>query len=121
MAATPRMKVHTRSADGVPEKPFEKSVVLPDEEDQDPSRHAWADARFATDIMAEHGIFFALLMPPEVAERERQQALRFSKTFAKLHRRIDAAPAPRAGRPPAFHERGRGSDEAVHRVQGNVW
>jgi hypothetical protein len=91
------MKIHTRSGDGAPEEPFEKPVVLPDEEDQDPARHAWADARFATDIMAEHGLFFALLMPPEVAENERQQALQFSETFAELHKRINAAAPPDKG------------------------
>ena len=76
------MSVHTRSGNGGVEAPFEKPVVLPDQSDQDPARHAWADARFATDIMAEHGVFFALLMPPEVAQTERQEALRFSERFA---------------------------------------
>jgi hypothetical protein len=94
MATPSQMKIHTRSGDGAPEEPFEKPVVLPQEEDQDPGRHAWADARFATDIMAEHGIFFALLMPPEVAERERMEALRFSETFAELHRRIASTETP---------------------------
>jgi hypothetical protein len=102
MATPPEMKVHTRSADGAPEEPFEKPVLLPHEEDQDPARHAWADARFATDIMAEHGLFFALLMPPEVAEKERQQALRFSETFAELHKRIAAAAPPDRGDLPRF-------------------
>jgi hypothetical protein len=102
MATSPQMKVHTRSGNGAPEEPFEKPVVLPDEEDQDPAHHAWADARFATDIMSEHGVFFALLMPPEVAQRERQQALEFSETFARLHKRIDAAPPPERGDLPRF-------------------
>jgi Domain of unknown function (DUF2935) len=91
------MKMHTRSGNGAPEEPFEKPVILPDEDDQDPARHAWADARFATDIMSEHGVFFALLMPPELAGKERQQALEFSETFAELHARIDAAPPPARG------------------------
>jgi hypothetical protein len=97
MATASEMKVHTRSGNGAVEEPFEKPVVLPSEDDQDPARHAWADARFATDIMAEHGIFFALLMPPEVAEGERQQALQFSERFAQLHNRIDVAPPPERG------------------------
>jgi DUF2935 family protein len=97
MGTPSEMKVHTRSAHGVLEQPFEKPVILPEEQDQDPSRHAWADARFATDIMAEHGVFFALLMPPEVADKERREALRFSELFAELHRRIDAAPPPERG------------------------
>jgi hypothetical protein len=102
MATPPQMKVHTRSGEGTPEEPFEKPVLLPDEEDQDPARHAWADARFATDIMAEHGLFFALLMPPEVAEQERRQALQFSESFAELHQRIDSAPPPDRGDLPRF-------------------
>jgi hypothetical protein len=57
-------------------------------------RDAWADARFATDIMSEHGLFFALLMPPEVANNERQEALKFAEGFANLHARIAAAPPP---------------------------
>jgi hypothetical protein len=97
MATPPQMKVHTRSGNGGVEAPFEKPVVLPDEADQDPARHAWADARFATDIMAEHGIFFALLMPPEVAEKERREALQFSERFTELHRKIDAAAPPDRG------------------------
>jgi hypothetical protein len=40
MATIPQMKVHTRSADGAPEAPFEKPVVLPDRQDPDPARHA---------------------------------------------------------------------------------
>jgi len=40
--------------------------------DQDLSKHAWADARFAADILAEHAFFFALLMPEELAAKERQ-------------------------------------------------
>jgi hypothetical protein len=91
------MVVHTREGDGRIEKPFEKPVILPGSDDQDPARHAWADARFATDIMAEHGLFFALLMPPEVANPERTQALRFAEDFAALHQRIDAGSPPERG------------------------
>ena len=46
------------------------------------------DARFSTDIFAEHSLFFALLMPPEVAPEERQQAIAFNAQYAKLHNRI---------------------------------
>lgn len=90
----PKMKVHLRSRNGKVEKPFEKPVVLPDEADHDPTRHAWADARFATDIMAEHGLFFALLMPEELAAKERAQALKFSRQFAKLFTQIDTSNPP---------------------------
>lgn len=88
------MVVHTREPGGPVEKPFEKPVVLPQTGDLDPARHAWADARFATEIMAEHGLFFALMMPPEVAGKERAEALRFADTFATLHERIAAAAPP---------------------------
>jgi hypothetical protein len=91
------MKVHTRSGTGTVEKPFEKPVILPSEDEKDPAQHAWADARFATDIMSEHGLFFALLMPPEVAPDERTQALDFSKRFSALYERIDSAGPPDKG------------------------
>ena len=74
------------------EQPFEKPVVVPILENKDPAAHAWADARFATDIMAEHGLFFALLMPPETCEAERKEALKFSETFKNLYNQIEAAP-----------------------------
>src|SRR5688572_33266068 len=58
------MDVITRKPDaGRAESKFEKVVVLPNRDDKDPSNHAWADARFATDILSEHGLLFALLMP----------------------------------------------------------
>ena len=91
------MKVYTRSGTDQVEKPFEKPVILPEVDDQDPARHAWADARFATDIMAEHGLFFALLMPPEVAPNERNEALQFSERFGQLYDRIDNAGPPEKG------------------------
>lgn len=88
------MVVHTREPGGQVEQPFEKPVLLPETADRDPAKHAWADARFATDIMAEHGLFFALLMPPEVANNERQEALKFAESFANLHTRIADSPPP---------------------------
>jgi hypothetical protein len=95
--ALPQMQTYTRSGTDRLEKPFEKPVVVPVADDPDPARHAWADARFATDIMAEHGVFFALLMPPEVAQQERIEALRFAQTFEELHKRVDAAGPPDRG------------------------
>lgn len=94
MQITHGMKMHTRSAGSEVEAPFEKPVILPEEKDADPARHAWADARFATDIMAEHAVFFALLMPPELASEERKEALRFASDFAALHQRIDGGEPP---------------------------
>lgn len=90
------MLVYTRSG-GPDIEGFEKTVPLPALDDADPARHAWADARFATDIMAEHALFFAMLMPPEVAPEEREEALRFSRAFADLHATIDTAGPPEGG------------------------
>ena len=88
---------YTRRGGTELEQPFEKPVIVPVAESKDPAAHAWADARFATDIMAEHGLFFALLMPPEVAGKEREEALRFSETFAKLHQQVaNSAPPERS-------------------------
>lgn len=88
------LRTYTRSGGNDVERPYEKPVVVPVAGNKDPATHAWADARFATDIMAEHAFFFALLMPPEVAGRERTEALRFSEIFSTLHKEIDAAAPP---------------------------
>jgi len=88
------LMVYTRGGGKELEEPYEKPVIVPATDNKDPATHAWADARFATDIMAEHGLFFALLMPQEVAGQERAEALRFSKVFADLHQQIDATTPP---------------------------
>ena len=88
------VKTYTRSGGKELEQPFEKPVIVPAADNNDPATHAWADARFATDIMAEHALFFALLMPQEVAGKERAESLRFSEVFATLHTQIDAAGPP---------------------------
>jgi hypothetical protein len=93
----PKMKTYTRGGDAKLELPYEKPVVVPEEGDNDPAAHAWADARFAADIMAEHGLFFALLMPEELAGKERAEALQFSRTFAGLYEKIDGAGPPDRG------------------------
>jgi hypothetical protein len=93
---------YTRGGGVEIEKPFEKPVITPAINNKDAAAHAWADARFATDIMAEHGIFFALLMPPELAEKERNEALRFSDNFMKLFEQIDAGGPPQAGELKSF-------------------
>jgi hypothetical protein len=88
------LRTYTRSGGTELELPFEKPVVVPASDNKDPAAHAWADARFATDIMAEHAFFFALLMPPELAPKERAEALRFSEIFASLHKQIDGNAPP---------------------------
>ena len=89
-----KMKQYTRKGSDQLETPYEKPVIVPQEDDMDISRHAWADARFAADIMSEHGLFFALLMPEELASRERAEALRFSRRFAELYQKVDSATPP---------------------------
>ena len=77
-----------------PESPAEKLVILPKLDDRNVAAHAWADARFAADIMAEHALFFALLMPEELAAKERAEALEFHRSFGALHERLGAAGVP---------------------------
>lgn len=96
------MMTYTRSGGTELERPYEKAVTVPAAENNDVATHAWADARFATDIMAEHAFFFALLMPEELAPKERAEALRFSEVFATLHEQIDAAAPPARSELKAF-------------------
>lgn len=89
------MDVITRAAGrSTGESKFEKVVILPNADDKDPSNHAWADARFATDILSEHGLFFALLMPEELAKEERAEALGFYREFGEMHRMVAATAPP---------------------------
>jgi hypothetical protein len=89
------MEVITRSPGATgPESPYEKLVALPQMDDGDPTSHAWADARFAADILAEHALFFALLMPEELAAQERAEAIRFRDSFGRLSDRIAGGPPP---------------------------
>src|SRR5687768_5028740 len=87
---------YTRGGGPDLEQPFEKPVVVPTIDNKDAGAHAWADARFATDIMAEHALFFALLMPPELAPKEREEALGFQETFTALNQAIDGNASPTA-------------------------
>jgi hypothetical protein len=89
------MDVITRSSKATaPESKYEKVVVLPNMDDKDPANHAWADARFATDILSEHGLFFALLMPEELAKEERAEALGFYREFGEMHREVASTKPP---------------------------
>lgn len=85
----PQMKTYTRSGSGKLEAPYEKPVIVTEKGDLDISRNFWAEVRFATEIMAEHGTFFTLLMPPEVASKEREEAMKFAEGFTKLFTKID--------------------------------
>lgn len=74
--------------------PFEKQVILPTRDQNDPCIVGWADARFAIDIMAEHALFFVLLMPPETCASERAEAQAFHIGFSELLCQIDASGPP---------------------------
>src|SRR5687768_13738520 len=89
---SPDLVLYSRDGSGRPESAYEKPMVLPAPNQSDPALHGWADARFAIDIMAEHALFFMLLMPPEVAGAERADALRFHQVFSDLFREIDSTP-----------------------------
>ena len=99
---TAEVRVPVDSMDVITRKPnattaesrYEKVVILPNADDKDASNHAWADARFATDILSEHGLFFALLMPEELAKEERAEALGFYREFGEMHRQIAATKPP---------------------------
>lgn len=89
-----RVIVLTRNGSDKPETATEKPVILPKADETDPSLHAWADARFAVDIMMEHALFFVLLMPPETANEENRQAQQFHQQFKDLLGKIDANGPP---------------------------
>ena len=105
---------YTRGGGKELEGVYEKPVVVPAADNNDPAFHAWADARFATDIMAEHAFFFALLMPQEIAAEERAEALRFSELFASCIKQIDAAAPPERSECENVYEQRGGADQAFH-------
>jgi Domain of unknown function (DUF2935) len=59
-----------------------KAVVLPQEGVNDPVSLSVADSLFWTDIMMEHALFFAMLMPGDDLKAERAQAQAFQQRFA---------------------------------------
>jgi hypothetical protein len=97
--------IHLRSKDGSRSaSKFEKEVVLPAFDQQDVCLHAWADARFAAENMAEHAQFFALQMPQELAPREKAQAEQFEMKFKALFAKIIADGPPQPNTLKAFCE-----------------
>ena len=101
----PGFVVHTRDGSSLAESAFEKPMLLPTLEEQSPALHAWADARFAVDILTEHALFFMLLMPVELAEAERAEAERFHERFADLLERIETEGPPAPGDVKSFATR----------------
>jgi hypothetical protein len=68
-----------------------KPVYLPEAGSTDPVAYSLAENLFWTDILAEHGQFFAMLMPgPELA-KERGQAEDFQRRFATQFERVRTA------------------------------
>jgi hypothetical protein len=58
----------TRMLGQAPDSHHEQAVGLAEAADHDPARHAWPDPRVATNVLAEHGVILAPLMPEEMAE-----------------------------------------------------
>src|SRR6185312_2516287 len=94
---------HMRSRDGSrSESQFEKEVILPALDQQDVCLHAWSDARFCAENLAEHAQFFALQIPQGLAPREHDQAEQFEKKFKALFARIVAEGPPQPSALKAF-------------------
>lgn len=92
---TSRFILYDRDGIVSPESKYEKIVLLPAQDESDPCAHAWADARFAIDIMMEHALFFVLLMPPETCQAERNQAQQFQSRFFDLYKKVDSGGVPK--------------------------
>ncbi len=65
-----------------------KPVYVPAPAATDPVSLAHADSLFWTDILAEHALFFTLLMPGDDLARQRAQAQDFQQRFAAQFQRI---------------------------------
>jgi hypothetical protein len=98
----PGLVVLTRDGSASAESRFEKPMILPAQDEPSPALHAWADARFAVDILAEHALFFMLLMPEELAAPERAEAARFHRQYLDLFERIETEGPPAPGDVRAF-------------------
>lgn len=93
----PGFHIVGRNERQAPESLYEKQLILPELNNVAPRDHAWAVAKYSCDLMAEHALFFTLLMPPEVAREERLEAIAFNQTFEKIVQRLDARGPPEAG------------------------
>jgi hypothetical protein len=68
-----------------------KPVYLPEPGSQDPVAYSLAENLFWTDILAEHGRFFAMLMPGAELAKERGQAEEFAQRFANQFEKVRTA------------------------------
>lgn len=101
----PNMKVYTRSGDKKIEEPYEIPVVLPEMGDKDLMTNIWTEVRFFSNILHEHGLFFALLMPPELAKKERDQAVKFAQDFQEVFDMVESSKPEDLGDAKAFSSR----------------
>jgi Domain of unknown function (DUF2935) len=60
-----------------------KPVYVPAEGTKDPAAIAHADILFWSDILSEHGMFFAMLMPGKELAQQRAQAEKFQAAFGQ--------------------------------------
>lgn len=84
MRTYPQMNTHSRRPQAREETPLAHPVVLPLQGDLDPCRLAWAEARFALELLTEHSLFFILLMP-HLAE----VPLAYCTRLYALHHRLE--------------------------------
>src|SRR5688572_13924170 len=68
-----------------------KPVFVPEGGANDPVSFSLADTLFWTDILMEHGQFFAMLMPGDELAQQRGEAERFKTTFAEQFDRARTA------------------------------
>ena len=68
-----------------------KPVFVPEGSAIDPISYSLADTLFWTDILSEHGQFFAMLMPGDELAQHRAEAQRFQQMFAQQFDRARTA------------------------------
>jgi hypothetical protein len=73
-----------------------KPVFVPEGGAVDPVSFSLADTLFWTDILTEHGQFFAMLMPGDELAHQRAEAERFKATFAEHFDRARTATVDRS-------------------------
>ena len=86
-ASTP-MSSPTGNANVITKNGGAKPVYVPAATAKDPASLSHADNLFWTDILAEHALFFTLLMPGPDLARQRAQAQDFQQRFAAQFQRI---------------------------------
>jgi hypothetical protein len=83
--------VHTLPRGVVTKNGGLKPVYLPETGSTDPVAYSLAENLFWTDILAEHGKFFAMLMPGPDLAKERAKAEDFQRRFASQFEKVRTA------------------------------